>query len=79
MSAQSCLTLCGPMGCSLPGTSVHILFQARILLPFPTPGDLPDLGIELAFHVSLALAGRFFTTVPPGKPGLIHISPCTYF
>ena len=33
-------------------------------LAFPTPGDLPDLGIEPA---SPSLAGRFFTTVPPGK------------
>ena len=34
-------------------------------LPFPPPGDLPDPGIE---PVSPALAGRFFTTEPPGKP-----------
>ena len=33
-------------------------------LPFPPPGDLPNSGIELA---SPALAGRFFTTEPPGK------------
>ena len=33
-------------------------------LPFPPPGDLPDLGIEPS---SPALAGRFFTTEPPGK------------
>ena len=29
--AQSCLTLCVPMDCSLPGSSVHRIFQARIL------------------------------------------------
>ena len=34
-------------------------------LPFPSPGDLPDPGIKLA---SPALAGRLFTTGPPGKP-----------
>jgi len=33
-------------------------------LPFPSPGDLPDPGIKL---MSPALAGGFFTTVPPGK------------
>ena len=33
--------------------------------PFPTPGDLPDSGIN---PVSPALAGGFFTTVPPGEP-----------
>ena len=29
--AQSCLTLCNPMNCSLPGSSVHGILQARIL------------------------------------------------
>ena len=36
--------------------------------PFPSPGDLPDFGIEPASPVSPALAGGFFTTEPPGKP-----------
>ena len=34
-------------------------------LPFHSPGDLLDPGIE---SVSPALVGKFFTTVPPGKP-----------
>ena len=29
--AQSCLTLCDPMDCSLPGSSVHGIFQAIVL------------------------------------------------
>ena len=29
--AQSCLTLCNPMDCSLPGSSAHGIFQARVL------------------------------------------------
>ncbi|CAI9161500.1 unnamed protein product [Rangifer tarandus platyrhynchus] len=33
-------------------------------LPFPSPGDLPDPGIEPASH---ALAGRFLAPEPPGK------------
>ena len=33
--------------------------------PFPSPGDLPHPGIK---PESPALAGRFFTTEPPGKP-----------
>ena len=37
-------------------------------LPFPSPGDLPDPEIEPKFPASPALAGRFFTTVSPGKP-----------
>ena len=36
---QSCLTLCDPMDCSPPGSSVHGILQARILewvaIPFP--------------------------------------------
>ena len=35
-------------------------------LPFPSPGDLPSLGIE---SMSPALAGRFSTTEPPAKFG----------
>ena len=66
---QSCLTLCDPMDCSSPGSSVRGISRARILewLPFPSPGDLPDPQIEL---MSPALTGRFFTTEPPGKPCL---------
>ena len=30
-SLQSCPTLCDPMDCSLPGSSVHGIFQARVL------------------------------------------------
>ena len=43
---------------------------ARLLCPwdFPPQGDLPDPGIELISLASSAMAGRFFTTVPPGKP-----------
>jgi len=37
-------------------------------LPFPTPGDLPNPGIKPASVAFPALAGRFFTTAPPGKP-----------
>ena len=37
-------------------------------LPFPTPGDVPDLGIEPMSHVSPALAGGFFIAAPPRKP-----------
>ena len=31
IGSQSCLTLCDPMDCSLPGSSVHGILQARIL------------------------------------------------
>ena len=38
-------------------------------LPFPPSGDLPEPGIE---PESPALAGRFFTTEPPGKPAYLY-------
>ena len=130
--AQSCLTLSDPMDCSLPGSSIHGIFQARVLewgaiafstrltskgefkgregfsfflsvhaqlwwcvwlsatlrtvarqaplsigfskqkywsgLPCLPPGNLPMPGIKPTSPASPALAGRFFTTVPPGKP-----------
>ena len=41
-------------------------------LPFLPPGTLPNPGIE---PIAPALAGRFFTTEPTGKPKL-HCTPC---
>ena len=40
-------------------------------LPFPSPGDLPDPGIEPASPLSLALAGGF-TTEQPRKPTVLR-------
>ena len=62
--AQSCLTLCDPVDCGLPGFSVQGIFQARVGSgsPFPSPGDLPDPGIEPRSPAD-ALPSE-----PPGKP-----------
>ena len=48
---QSRPTLCEPMDCSPPGSSVHGILQARRLewVAIPSPGDLPDPGIEPGF------------------------------
>ena len=63
---QLCLTPCNPMDCSPPGSSVHGIFQARILEwvaifyiqeIFPTQGLNPRL-LSLLYRQ----AGRFFTT-----------------
>ena len=72
---QSCLTLCNPTDCSLPGFSIHGIFQARYWsgLPLSIPGDLSNTGIEPASPVFLALAGRFFTTEPSGKSTFMYI------
>ena len=50
------------MDYSLPGSSVHGIFQARILeMSCPPPGNFPDPGIKPIFLMSSALAGGFFT------------------
>ena len=41
-------------------------------LPFPSPGDLSDPGIKSKSLAPPALAGDFFTTVPPRKPQMLH-------
>ena len=58
---QSCLTLCEPMDCSPPGSSVHGILQARILewIAMSSSRYLSHLGIKLT---SPALAGVFFNT-----------------
>ena len=61
-----CLTLSNPIYCSLPGSSVHGILQARYWsgLPFPSPGDLPDPGIDPR---SPALQADFLPSESPEK------------
>ena len=47
-------------------------------LPFPSPGDLPDPGPEAVSLVFPAVAGRFFTTTPPGKPPQVTTWPSNF-
>ena len=58
-----------PIGHSLQ-TSLSMEFSRQEYwsgLAFPTPGDLPDPGIKHMCLAFPALAGGFFTIVPPGK------------
>ena len=67
--AKSYLTLCDPLGLS-PEVPLFMRFSRQEYwseVPFPSPGDLPDSGIEAMSPVSPALAGQFFTTEPRGK------------
>ena len=59
-----CPTLCDPVDCSLPDSSIHGILQVRILewVAFPSPGDLPDPGIELG---SPTLQADALTSEPP--------------
>ena len=56
-SVVSVVTLCHPLDCSLSGSSVRGIFQARIVewVAFPSPQDLPDPGIEPVSPMSPAL------------------------
>ena len=64
---QLCLTLCDPwtIACQAPLSMAFSRQEYWSGLPFPSPGHLPEPGIEPA---SPALAAGFFTTAPPGKP-----------
>ena len=64
LSRYSHVWLCHPMDRSLPVSSVRGILQARILqwASFPSPGNLPDSGIEPESLMSPALAVRLFTT-----------------
>ena len=69
---QLCPTLCNITDCSLPGSSVHGVSQARILewvaMPFPPPGDLPDPGIEPVSLMSPTWKVGSLPLAPSGKP-----------
>ena len=57
------------MDCSLPGSSVHGILQARILewvvIPFSKGSSWPRDWTQVSY-----IAGRFFTAEPPGKPNI---------
>ena len=64
--AQSRPTLCDPMDCSLQHSSICGILQARILewVAFPSPGDLPNPGIEPG---APALQADALPSEPPAK------------
>ena len=63
----SVMSDCDPMDFSLLGSSVHGIFQARILewvaIPFSRESSQPRDQTLVS-----CITGRFFTTEPPGKP-----------
>src|SRR5574341_1868764 len=68
--AKSCLSLCNPVDCSPPGSSVHAILQARILewvaMPFSRGSSCQALNLHL-LHLLHWQAG-FLPLAPPGKP-----------
>ena len=75
--AQSCLTLCNPMDCSLQGSSVHGTLQSRVLdcFAFPSPGEYSWLRDQTrVFRVS-CFAGGFFALWATREVPLIGYIP----
>ena len=66
MFAQSCPTLCDPMDYSLPGSSVQGISRQEYWsgLPFPSPWDFPNPGIESG---SPTLQADSLLSEPPRK------------
>ena len=63
---QSCPTLCNPVDCSLPGSSIHGIFQGRILewiaIPFSRRSSQPREWTQVS-----RIVGRCFIVWPSGK------------
>ena len=64
---QSCSTLCDPVDCSLPGSSVHRILQARILEWVAMPSSRGSTQPRDQTQVSRTVGG-FVIFWPPGKP-----------
>ena len=82
--AQSCPTLCNPMDCSPPGSSVHGIFQARILewiaIPFSRRSSWPKGGTWVSgsacrFFTIWATRGVYMQPESPGKTTTTQILP----
>ena len=73
-SLQLCSTLCDPMDCSPPGSSVHGILQARILewVAMPSSRGSSRPRDRTCISCGSCTAGGFFTAEPMGKPW------CTY-
>ena len=72
-SLQSWPTLWNSMDCSPPGSSVHVIFQARILerVAMSSSRDLPDADIRPISLKSPELAGKFITTSATCKAPMV--------
>ena len=69
-ASQLCPTLCDPMDCGPPGSSVQGIIRQDYWsgLPCPSPGDLLDPGIKPASPESPTLYADYLPNEPPGKP-----------
>ena len=72
---QSCPTLCNAMDCSLSVSSVHGIFQARILewVAFSFSRGSSQARDQNLISSGSVFAGRFFTSETPEKQNCIYI------
>ena len=77
--AKSCLTLYDPMGCSPPGSSVHVIFQGRIL-EWVVTSFYREFSPPTDWTWASWIAGRFFTNWATREVRwlyiFIHMYPC---
>ena len=73
------LTLCDPMDCSPPCSSVHGILQARTLewVAMPSSRGCSQPRDQTHISFSFCIAGGFFTTAPLGKPWKIAWAPAS--
>ena len=76
-SLQLCLTLCDPIDCSLPGSSVHGILQVRIQERVPMLSSRGSSQLRVGTWGS-CFAGRFSTVEPLEKPTPQHSEPFTF-
>ena len=70
--AQSCPTLCHPMSCNLPSSSVHGIFPGKntgVGCHFLLRGIFQTQGLNLHLLCLLHWQVNSLQLVPPGKPG----------
>ena len=65
MSAQLCLTLCDPIDCSLPDSSVHSILQARIMECFHCLGLSWGVTLDGALYKVDVTVRLSLSRVPP--------------
>ena len=72
---QPCLTLCDPIECHPPASSIHGIFQARILEWVAISSSRGTFQSRDQTYVSCVscITGRFFSAEPPGKPYIYSI------
>ena len=73
--SQSCSTLCNPVDCSPPGSSVHGVLQSRVLefVIISSSRDPPNPEIKSKSPGIRTWAGRLFTPDPPGRPSFFFL------